>query len=140
MQPYYQPSPAVPSPFSINSAYNDPSFPSGLTSAWAAYVTSSSNIIVFGAYLPLLPSTPPLRPGVLAGAGLYSFFQNFVENCTGGNTCQTQVFSVDTASSISIYGLATVGVQYMLTVGGQPVVPASANADGFQATMSAWTQ
>ncbi|KAH7869711.1 exo-beta-1,3-glucanase [Lentinula edodes] len=45
--PYYQPSPAVPSPFSLNSAFNDPTIFGG-SSAWALHVTSSSNILVFG--------------------------------------------------------------------------------------------
>ncbi|KAG6906320.1 hypothetical protein DXG01_014495 [Tephrocybe rancida] len=49
------PSPSVPAPFSTNSAFKDPSFPSGLTSSWALSVTTSTDILVFG-------------------AGLYSFF------------------------------------------------------------------
>ncbi|KAG9121205.1 hypothetical protein FRC07_002938 [Ceratobasidium sp. 392] len=53
--PYFQPSPAPPAPFSVNSAYADPSFTNG-NAAWALRVQSSSNIFVYG-------------------AGLYSFFQ-----------------------------------------------------------------
>ncbi|KAG8718155.1 hypothetical protein FRC09_013091 [Ceratobasidium sp. 395] len=41
--PYFQPSPAPPAPFSINSAYADPSFTNG-SAAWALRVQSSSNI------------------------------------------------------------------------------------------------
>jgi hypothetical protein len=52
--PYYQPAPAPPAPFSINSAFKDPSM-AGVTSAWGLVVTTSTDILVFG-------------------AGLYSFF------------------------------------------------------------------
>lgn len=60
--PYYQPSPAPPAPFSIDSTFSDPSFPSGQQAAWGLTVTSSSSIVVFG-------------------AGHYSFFQNYGQDC-----------------------------------------------------------
>jgi hypothetical protein len=37
----------APVPFILNSAYHDPTF-TGTTSAWALWVQSSSNIMVFG--------------------------------------------------------------------------------------------
>ncbi|GBE82055.1 Glucan 1,3-beta-glucosidase [Sparassis crispa] len=119
--PYYQPVPAVPTPFSINSAYDDPSFPSGLTSAWALSVSSSSDIILFG-------------------AGFYSFFQNYSQSCLTGSTCQSQLVNIDSASSISIYSLATVGVTYQLSVNGAGVIPESQNVNGLQSTVTVWTQ
>ena len=48
-QPYYQPSPAAPAPFSYNAAYKDPQ--TSQTSAWGLWVQSSQNILVFGAGL-----------------------------------------------------------------------------------------
>lgn len=54
-QAYYQPSPAAPAPFSINSAYNDPSL-NGMTQGWGLVVQNSYDILIFG-------------------AGLYSFFE-----------------------------------------------------------------
>ncbi|KAH9951962.1 exo-beta-1,3-glucanase [Amylocystis lapponica] len=119
--PYYQPSPAVPSPFSINSAYHDPSFPSGLSSAWAVSVTSSSNILIFG-------------------AGLYSFYSNYDQTCNNDSSCQTQLLNVDSASSINVYSLSTVYATYMLSVNGNGIVPQSANVNGLQSTMTVWTQ
>ncbi|KAI0928651.1 hypothetical protein AcV5_006151 [Taiwanofungus camphoratus] len=118
--PYYQPSPAVPTPFSIQSSYSDPSFPSGQTSAWALSVQSSSDITVFG-------------------AGLYSFFDNYNQTCLNSSSCQSQILDVDTASSINIYSLATIGVTYQLSVSQQPTVPASVNVNGYQSTMTVWT-
>lgn len=56
MKPYFQPSPSAPSPFTTDSTYNDPTFSSDQTMAWALYVENSSDILIFG-------------------AGFYSFFQ-----------------------------------------------------------------
>jgi glucan 1,3-beta-glucosidase len=40
LQPYYQPSPAAPLPFSINGIYSDPSFPSDIPMACAVNITN----------------------------------------------------------------------------------------------------
>jgi len=121
--PYYQPSPAPPSPFSINSAYHDPSFPSGQTSAWALNVQSSSNIFVYG-------------------AGLYSFFQNYNQDCvnSGAMNCQSGILNVDSSSSLSIYSLSTLGSTFQVSVNGAGVVNQVNNPDGFQQTITAWTR
>ncbi|KAG6854164.1 hypothetical protein C0991_009816 [Blastosporella zonata] len=42
--------PAPPSPFSVNSAFKDPTFSSSVTSAWGLKVVTSTNIIVFATY------------------------------------------------------------------------------------------
>ncbi len=52
MQPYYQPVPAAPAPFSVNSNFNDPTFPSGQTSAFAVSISNSQAITIFGASSP----------------------------------------------------------------------------------------
>ncbi|KAI9065088.1 glycoside hydrolase family 55 protein [Trametes sanguinea] len=119
--PYYQPVPAPPAPFSINSNFHDPSFPSGQTSAWAVHIANSQNIIIFG-------------------AGLYSFFQNYGQTCLDSNTCQSQIFDIDTASSVSVYSLSTVGVTWQLSVAEQGVIPASAGPNGFAETATVWTR
>jgi glucan 1,3-beta-glucosidase len=117
--PYYQPSPAAPSPFSLNSAYSDPS--TTQNAAWGLWVQSSSNILVFG-------------------AGHYSFFQNYGQDCLTGLTCQNQIVNIDTSSTIAIYGLSTVGTTYQLSVNQQGVISAGSNKNGFQQTVTAWTQ
>ena len=48
LQPYYQPDPAPPAPFSTNSAYHDPTFSSSQTSAWAVTISNSQDLIIFG--------------------------------------------------------------------------------------------
>ncbi|KAI0831502.1 exo-beta-1,3-glucanase [Trametes gibbosa] len=119
--PYYQPDPAPPAPFSVNGDFNDPSFPSGQTSAWAVSIANSQDIIIFG-------------------AGLYSFFQNYGQTCLSTNSCQSQLFDIDTASGVSVYSLSTVGVTWSLSVGGQGVIPSSAGPNGFADTATVWTR
>ncbi|CDO72902.1 Glycoside Hydrolase Family 55 protein [Trametes cinnabarina] len=119
--PYYQPVPAPPAPFSVNSNFDDPSFSSSQTSAWAVHITNSQDIIIFG-------------------AGLYSFFQNYGQTCLDNNTCQSQIFDIDTASTVFVYSLSTVGVTWQLSVSEQGVIPASAGPNGFAETASVWTR
>ncbi|KAK7693686.1 hypothetical protein QCA50_003257 [Cerrena zonata] len=117
--PYFQPTPAPPAPFTVNSEFHDPSLPG--PAALALTVRNSHNIIVFG-------------------AGLYSFFNNYQQKCIDSNTCQDQVLNIDNDSAISIYSLSTVGLTHMLSVNGKAVIPASANPNGFQETVTAWTR
>ncbi|KAJ7157275.1 exo-beta-1,3-glucanase [Mycena filopes] len=119
--PYYQPSPAPPAPFAVSTAFQDPSNWSGITTAWGLRVTTSTDIIVFG-------------------AGLYSFFSNYVQTCLTPQNCQAQMVSVDTASSVHIYSLATVGSTFQLSVNQAGIINQSANPNGFAATVTAWSQ
>ncbi|KIP08169.1 glycoside hydrolase family 55 protein [Phlebiopsis gigantea 11061_1 CR5-6] len=117
--PYYQPSPAVPTPFTIDASLGDPDV-SATKMAWALVVQNSKDIIVFG-------------------AGLYSFFQAFDQACLDSRSCQDQLVTIDSISTISVYSLSTVGVSNQLSVGNQAVIPSSQNVNGFQDTVTAWT-
>jgi glucan 1,3-beta-glucosidase len=117
--PYYQPNPTPPTPFSINSAYSDPT--GSLSAAWGLWVASSSNILVFG-------------------AGHYSFFDNYSQDCLTGLTCQNQIVNIDSSSTIAIYSLSTVGTTYSLSVNQAGVIPAAKNPNGFQQTVTSWTR
>ncbi|TFK54506.1 exo-beta-1,3-glucanase [Heliocybe sulcata] len=118
--PYYQPSPAPPSPFSIVSSWNDPSF-SNNNEAWALRVASSNNILVFG-------------------AGLYSFFQNYDQTCLDNFNCQQQIVDIDSSSSVAIYSLSTVASVYQLSINEAGIIPNSANRNGFTQTVTVWTR
>ncbi|KAH0584023.1 hypothetical protein H2248_009598 [Termitomyces sp. 'cryptogamus'] len=118
--PYFQPNPAPPTPFSVNSSFEDPVFTSDLTSAWGLKVVSSSDIIVFG-------------------AGLYSFFSNYDQACITPATCQSQILDVDASSSISIYSLSTVATTFQLSVNGVGIVNQNQNINGFASTLTAWS-
>ncbi|KAF8900725.1 exo-beta-1,3-glucanase [Gymnopilus junonius] len=120
--PYYQPSPAPPSPFSINTTINDPTPMSGTPSAWALSIKNSHNILVFG-------------------AGLYSFFINYSQNCLTPSNCQSQIANVDTASTgVNIFSLSTVGVTNQISVNGAGIVNQAGNVNGFAATVTSWSQ
>jgi glucan 1,3-beta-glucosidase len=118
--PYYQPTPAPPTPFLIDNTYNDPSPASDSSAAWGLYVQSSTDIIVFG-------------------AGHYSFYVNYGQDCLTSVNCQAQIVNVDSASSITIYSLATVGVTSQLSVSETGIIPESANDNGFQETVTVWS-
>ncbi|KAH7884163.1 glycoside hydrolase family 55 protein [Phlebopus sp. FC_14] len=120
--PYYQPVPAAPAPFSSVTAYHDPVFSNSVNMAWGMYIQSSKEII-------------------LLGAGFYSFFQNYGQTCLTSNTCQSQIFNLDSSStsSTTVYSLSTVGTTYQLSVGQAGVVHSSDNPDGFQETLTVWS-
>ncbi|KIY50878.1 glycoside hydrolase family 55 protein [Fistulina hepatica ATCC 64428] len=120
--PYFQPSPAAPSPFSVESAYEDPELSSSQTSAWALYINGSSDILVYG-------------------AGLYSFYSDFSQNCLDSYDCQPQIANVvsSTSSNITIVSLSTVASTSMLSVDETGVISATDNINGFAETVTFWT-
>ncbi|TMW66275.1 hypothetical protein Poli38472_004040 [Pythium oligandrum] len=105
--PYYQSHPGVEVPFPINSAYSDPSIKcasSDLACAksWGVRVYNSKDILI-------------------AGAGLYSFFENWSQDCLKAfpQTCQTRMTSIEGGSTnIMMYNMNTVGTTKMITVDG----------------------
>ncbi|PPQ77526.1 hypothetical protein CVT25_011323 [Psilocybe cyanescens] len=119
--PYFQPNPAPPAPFTVNSAFHDPPSAQGLSAAWALNVQTSTDIIVFG-------------------AGLYSFFQDFAQTCLDSNSCQSQILNVDTTSSVTIYSLSTVASTFQISVSQNGIINQSANTNGFASTVTAWSR
>ncbi|KAG8930571.1 hypothetical protein FRC02_004034 [Tulasnella sp. 418] len=118
--PYYQPNPKAPAPFTINSAYHDPTFTNG-PSAWSTYIKNSDHIYIYG-------------------AGHYSFFDNYTQECLQDWSCQDSILKVDKASEhVYIYGLSTVGTTHMLNVDALPVILQSDNRNGFASTATIWT-
>ncbi|KIK63573.1 glycoside hydrolase family 55 protein [Collybiopsis luxurians FD-317 M1] len=119
--PYHQPNPAVPYPFTINSTYADPTFPEDLNSSWALSVEKSEGIVVFG-------------------AGFYSFFSNYVQDCSNTDgVCQTQIVDIDDGSAVQLYSVSTVGVQYPISVDQKGIARQEDNHNGFAETVTVWT-
>lgn len=129
-QPYYQPSPPVPTPFTIDASIGDPDV-SGQRMSWALVVQNSKNIIVFGVY-PSRFLHHCLSDDCHAGAGLYSFFQAYNQACLSTSSCQDQLVTIDNSSTIWVYSLSTVGATTQLSIGNQPIIPQSQNINGFQ--------
>ncbi|KAH9476293.1 putative glucan endo-1,3-beta-glucosidase [Psilocybe cubensis] len=120
--PYYQPSPPSPTPFSISLAMKDPAPYNPNPSAWAVSITNSHNILIFG-------------------AGLYSFFSSYSQNCINTRNCQAQLVNIDTASTgIDIYSLSTVATTYQVSVNGVGVINQSQNVNGFASTVTSWNR
>jgi hypothetical protein len=118
--PYYQPSPPAPAPYNTVPSFNDPTFSSSINMAWGMYIQSSNNIIIFG-------------------AGFYSFFQNYNQDCLTTDACQTQIFNIDSTSNVVAYSVSTIATTYQLSVSQNGVIRSSDNADGFQDTFTAWS-
>jgi hypothetical protein len=111
-QPYYQPMASVSPGFSANVAYYDPSpLP---TMAWGLTVESSSNIFIFGAGHYAVRSLVIMLFHVLIE--ILQFFQNYNGTCVNTDTCQSEIVNIDSASSVALYQLATVGVTQSLSI------------------------
>lgn len=125
--PYYQPSPAAPTPFTVNTALNDPDFATSCSgqsgncaSAWGLRVLDSSNILIYG-------------------AGLYSFFDNYSTTCSNGGgaeNCQTNIADIESSTNVNIYNLNTVGTTNMLTLNGATMATYASNINVYPETVA----
>ncbi|MCJ1436590.1 hypothetical protein MMC27_005970 [Xylographa pallens] len=120
--PYYQSNPTALTPFTPNSAYSDPTFSGCTTSScqksWGLRIVGSSNILVYG-------------------AGLYSFFDNYSEDCLATESCQDNMVSIENCSGdVYLWGLSTKASTNMVTLDGTGAVPQSDNQDNFCATIA----
>ena len=123
--PYFQSNPDALTPFSPSQVYSDPSFSSCSTSsckkAWGLYVQNSSNIMI-------------------NGAGMYSFFDNYDQDCISSGTCQTNVFGTDSESQLLILGLKTIGITNMLTTEGGGLIDWRSNNASFGSLITSYMQ
>lgn len=115
--PYWQSNPSVTVPFPINSAYNDPRYSctSKSCKAWALRVIDSTDVLVYG-------------------TGLYSFFENYDQDCVQKQTCQDSIVSIEGNTKISILNLNTVGSVSMLDYRGRPTIMAAGHENPFVRT------
>ncbi|KAL3473173.1 pectate lyase superfamily protein-domain-containing protein [Aspergillus californicus] len=126
--PYFQPVPQAPTPFSPGTFPGDPLFedcdddPDMCAVSWGLRMVQSKNIYVYG-------------------AGLYSWFSNYNQDCleTG---CQQRIVSVEASSNMWLYNLATKGSVELISPAGNNTETtfASDNQNGFLASIIAWLQ
>lgn len=119
--PYFQPKPAPPVPFGSTLGWFAGDIEAKACAAhqtscrhsWGLRVVSSYNII-------------------MAGAGLYSWFDNYSQNCLSSRNCQDAILSTIYNSNLWIYNLITIGVKSMVTpeYPGSPEPKPSVNAVG----------
>jgi hypothetical protein len=137
-QPYFQPSPPAPSPFVINQIYKDPTFPSDVQSSWGLSVQNSQDIIVFGKHMRSQRGNSSSLPLIRAGAGLYSFFDNYSQACISKRNCQSKILDVDNNSKISVFSLSTVASNFQVSMDGNGIVDQAKNLAGFASTVTLW--
>ena len=120
--PYMQSNPdALAGGFTPNPKYSDPDFSTCTTSAckkaWGLRVLSSSDILVYG-------------------AGFYSFFDNWNEDCLATESCQENMVSVECSSDVYLWGLSTKASTNMVTLDGVGAVKQGDNRDNFCSTIA----
>ncbi|KAI9645864.1 hypothetical protein NHQ30_005300 [Ciborinia camelliae] len=121
--PYFQSNPDATTPFTVNSAYADPSFTGAklVNKAWGLRILNSEDIFI-------------------AGAGLYSFFDNYAQDCLATESCQTNILSIEGSGGIHITGLSTIGTQNMVTIDGKSAALDKDNRNTFAATIAMFTE
>ncbi|KAM7211124.1 glucan-beta-glucosidase [Rhypophila decipiens] len=130
--PYFQPKPPAPWPFDVSPSYpNDPDFSScQLTAetwdeqcryAWGLLIVDSSSITIHS-------------------AGLYSFFNEYYQDCIDNNNCQTKVLRVIGSTDVVIFNLFTVAIVEMANgIDGTKILQKdTGNQKGFTTEVSVW--
>jgi hypothetical protein len=105
--PYFQSNPNAMTPFTANSAFTDPKFSSscsakntaGCPKSWGLRIVKSTDVYVYG-------------------AGMYSFFDKYSQTCLATESCQNNMLSLESSSSVHLYGISTKGAVNMITVDG----------------------
>lgn len=123
---YMQANPNALTPFIPNPSFSDPTFASCTSSSnsttcaksWGLRVLASSSIHIYG-------------------AGLYSFFDNYGQECLKTESCQENMVSIEgCGSDVYLWGLSTKASTNMVTVDGRGVVPQKDNRDNFCSTIA----
>jgi hypothetical protein len=126
--PYYQPNPDSTEPFTVNPTYADPDFAVSCADdttgtckrSWGVRAINTKDVFIYG-------------------AGLYSFFDNYAQDCLKTQSCQQNVVSLEGGSEVHFFGLSTKASVNMLTIDGQSAALDSDNRNNFCATL-AWFQ
>ncbi|EFR04093.1 hypothetical protein MGYG_07100 [Nannizzia gypsea CBS 118893] len=122
--PYYQSNPDALVPFAPDSKYNDPTFGDCTTAAckkaWGLRILNSSDVFLFG-------------------GGLYSFFENYNQDCLKTESCQLNMIEV-LCSETYLYGVSTKASTNMITSGGKGLVPQKENRSNFCSTIALFHQ
>jgi glucan 1,3-beta-glucosidase len=121
--PYFQSNPDATTPFTVNSAYADPTFSgsSSVNKAWGLRIVNSKDVFV-------------------VGAGLYSFFDNYDQTCLNTESCQTNMVSLESSSAVYLYGLSTKASTNMVSVNGASAALDSDNRNNFCATIAMFAE
>ncbi|KAM4054323.1 pectate lyase superfamily protein [Hirsutella rhossiliensis] len=121
---YYQGNPDSQQPFKPNSKYADPDFSTCAANSprcartWGMRVNNSTGVFVYG-------------------SGLYSFFDNYDQECLKTNNCQDNMIAVD-QSKVELFGISTKASANMVTLDGKPAVMDADNRNTFCGTIASF--
>lgn len=117
---YMQGNPDANTPFTNDATYSDPSFTActadNCARTWGLRIVDSEDVYVYG-------------------AGLYSFFDNYNQDCLDPEDCQENMLSIEN-SAAHVFGLSTKAAKNMVTLNGESQALDSANRNNFCATLS----
>jgi len=120
---YMQGNPDATQGVVVNEGYFDPNFKETCTGSshrcartWGMRVTNSSDVYVLG-------------------AGMYSFFDNYGQECVNGENCQDNIISIEN-SHVQMYGISTKASVNMITVDGQSIAEDKDNRNTFCAAIA----
>ncbi|KAK3654385.1 hypothetical protein LTR56_004015 [Elasticomyces elasticus] len=125
--PYMQPAPMAPVPFMFNNNYDDPTFTicsDGSTGtsdapckdAWGLRIVNSQGVLVYG-------------------AGLYSFFNAYTQQCVIDEDCQKNMIRIQN-SQVSMYAVTTKAAINMIVDDNGTVVKGADNRDVYGDTVA----
>lgn len=118
--PYFQSNPGADVPFASLPSWNDPDYSSCTTKAckksWALRILDSSQTLIYG-------------------AGLYSFFENYAQDCINPKTCQDSIVDIRGSPGVALYNLNTIASTSMLDFEGKKIINAADNVNGFCQTV-----
>ncbi|KAI4859445.1 glucan 1,3-beta-glucosidase GLUC78 precursor [Hypoxylon rubiginosum] len=121
---YYQGNPAAPAGTSVLEGYFDPDFDQSCGGSsdtcartWGLRVTNSSALYVYG-------------------AGMYSFFNNYAQQCVEEQNCQDNMISIENSKDIHLFGVSTKASVNMITVDGQSAALDKDNRNDFCAAIA----
>ncbi|OHW93690.1 glucan-beta-glucosidase [Colletotrichum incanum] len=130
--PYYQPNPGPPAPFRAATRAgfpNDPDFSEceiapnvwddRCNYAWGMQIIDSKDVMIHS-------------------AGLYSFFNEYYQDCIPTHNCQDHILEVKGSTGVVIYNLFTVATINIASGIDNTNVPQDGNQRGFTTEISVW--
>ena len=107
--------------FTPNPAFSDPDFATCPTDTckktWGMRVLDSSDVYLYG-------------------GGLYSFFENYKQQCLDTESCQENMIEIQCSKDVWLYGVSTKASVNMVTVNGQPQAKGLDNDNNFCQTVA----
>ncbi|KAL2811038.1 pectate lyase superfamily protein-domain-containing protein [Aspergillus granulosus] len=123
--PYFQPSPPAPRPFSLGQFADDPDFLNCKSSekrcatSWGVRIVDSESIYMLG-------------------AGLYSWFNSYSQECVETNNCQQRGFHVEQSNDIWIVNLVTKAIIESISPLGEIAIYAQDSRNGYTSSLLGW--